>query len=163
MAKLKLVKHVSYEELVEMYRNEKDRETKERLLAIKLYYEGYKDYEIARILDRDESTIRKWKKRWNERGYEGLKTQRKGGRKPKLSREEWEKIAEKAVEEGMDLKEVVVYVKKEYGVEYSYTGVWKNIRKILKVKYGKPYVLDKRKPENAEEILKKDWKKGERS
>jgi len=24
------------------------------------------------------------------------------------------------------------------------------------VKYGKPYVLDKRKPENAEEILKKD-------
>ena len=27
------------------------------------------------------------------------------------------------------------------------------------MKYGKPYVLDKRKPENAEEILKKDWKK----
>jgi len=56
----------------------------------------------------------------------------------------------------MDLKEVVVYVKNEYGVEYSYKGVWKNIRKILRVKYGKPYVLDKRKPENAEEILKKD-------
>ena len=63
----------------------------------------------------------------------------------------------------MDLKEVVVYVKKEYGVEYSYKEVWKNIRKILKVKYGKPYVLDKRKPENAEEILKKGLRRGEKS
>lgn len=28
---------------------------------------------------------------------------------------------------------------------------------------GKPYVLDKRRPENAEEILKKDLKKEEKS
>ena len=40
--------------------------------------------------------------------------------------------------------------------ESNILRVWKNIRKILRVKYGKPYVLDKRKPENAEEILKKD-------
>jgi len=48
-----------------------------------------------------------------------LKRKKGGGREPKLPREEWEKIAEKAIEEGMDLKEVVVYVKNEYGVEYS--------------------------------------------
>ena len=154
--KVVLIQHVTYEELLELYEKEKDAETRERLLAIKLYYEGYKDYEIAKILNRRDTTIRRWKKRWNERGHEGLKRKKGGGREPKLPREEWEKIAEKAIEEGMDLKEVVVYVKNEYGVEYSYKGVWKNIRKILKVKYGKPYVLDKRKPENAEETLKKD-------
>ena len=154
--KVVLVKHVTYEELLELYKKEKNAETKERLLAIKLYYEGYKDYEIAKILNKRDTTIRKWKKRWNKKGYEGLKRKRKGGRKPRLSREEWKKIAEKAAKEGMDLKEVVVYVKKEYGVEYSYKGVWKNIRKILKLNYGKPYILDKRKPKNAEEILKKD-------
>jgi len=161
--KVVLVKHVTYEELLELYEKERDAETKERLLAIKLYYEGYKDYEIAKILNKRDPTIRKWKKLWNEKGHEGLKKQRKGGRKPKLSREEWKKIAEKAVEEGMDLKEVVIYVKNEYGVEYSYKGVWKNIRKILKLNYAKPYVLDKRRPENAEEILKKDSKKEEKN
>lgn len=92
-----------------------------------------------------------------------MKGKKGGGREPKLPREEWEKIAEKAIEKGMDLKEVVVYVKNEYGVEYSYKGVWKNIRKILKVKYGKPYVLDRRKPENSEEILKKDLRREEKS
>jgi len=117
--KVVLVKHVTYEELLELYEKEKDAETKERLLAIKLYYEGYKDYEIAKILNRRDTTIRRWKRRWNERGYEGLKRKKGGGREPKLPREEWEKIAEKAIEEGMDLKEVVVYVKNEYGVEYS--------------------------------------------
>jgi len=44
-----------------------------------------------------------------------LKRKKRGGREPKLPK--WEKIAEKEIEEGMDLKEVVVYVKNE--VEYS--------------------------------------------
>ena len=39
----------------------------------------------------------------------------------------------------MDIKEVVVYVKSEYSVEYSYKGVWKIMRKVLKIRYGKPY------------------------
>jgi len=47
----------AYEELLELYEKEKDAETKERLLAIKLYYEGYKDYEIG-LISRSPVSIR---------------------------------------------------------------------------------------------------------
>ena len=58
--------------------------TKEKLLVIKLYCKRYKGSEIEKILNRNGSTIRRWKKKWNEKEYEGLKTKRTGGRKPKL-------------------------------------------------------------------------------
>jgi len=55
----------------------------------------------------------------------------------------------------MTLKEVYVYIGDKYGdlVSYKATRYW--LRKKLKLRYGKPYVRDERRPENAEEILKK--------
>ena len=57
---------------------------------------------------------------------------------------------------GMTIRDVVVYVKNTRRVEYAYKTVWRILRKEKKAGYGKPYKLNAKRPENAEEILKKD-------
>jgi len=48
----------------------------------------------------------------------------------------------------------VIYVKDTRGILYSYKTVWYILRKKKKMKYGKPYIMNKKRPENAEEISK---------
>jgi len=156
-AKVILRRHVSEEELERLYKEEKCPRTRERLLAIKLYYDGRREKEIGDILGRNIRTLRRWKKQWNEGGLEGLryKQGKGGGRKPKLPEDIWEEIAKVAIAEAMDSKEVAVYIKDKYGIHYSHKTTWKKLRKDLGISFGKPYLLDKRKPKNAELILKK--------
>ncbi len=155
--KPKVIKHLTKEELEEKYRKEKDSTIKERLLAILLLYDGKNISEVAGIIRRSERTIKEWLKRWNERGYEGILPETsKRRRKPKISSEEWDKILKEIEGKGMTIKEVTVYVKTTRGVEYAYKTVWTILRKKKKVKYGKPYIQNSKRPENAEEILKKE-------
>jgi len=155
--KPKVIKHLTKEELEKKYRKEKDSTIKERLLAILLLYDGKNIYEVAEIIRRSERTIKEWLKRWNKEAYEGIlpKVSRRG-RKPKISGEEWDKILKEIEGKGMTIKEVAVYVKTTRGVEYAYKTIWTILRKKKKVKYGKPYIQNSKRPENAEEILKKE-------
>jgi hypothetical protein len=41
------------------------------------------------------------------------------------------------------------------GVNYSYKQVWEISKKKLNLNYGKPFPIYDKKPDNAEEILKK--------
>ena len=154
--KPEVIKHLTKEELEDKYKREKNSRIKERLLAILHLYEGKSIPEVSRIIKRSESSIKRWLKRWNKEGYNGLIPKLKGGPKPKLSDSEWDKILEEIEGKGMTLKDVRVYVKTTRGVEYSYTMVWYVLRKKKKVKYGKPYIQNSKRPENAEEILKKE-------
>ncbi|WP_457550472.1 IS630 family transposase [Archaeoglobus sp.] len=153
--KPKVIKHIPKEELEEKYKREKNPVVKERLLAILLLYDGKNIYEVAEILRKCERTIKEWLSRWNGEGYERLFPRGGRGRKPKLSDEEWDKILKEIEGKGMTIKEVAVYVKTTRGVEYAYKTVWKILRKKKEIRYGKPYVQNERRPENAEEILKK--------
>ena len=45
-----------------------------------------------------------------------------------------------------------------FGVKISYKTVWKWIRGKLKLPYSKPYVLDERRPEDAEKQLQDELK-----
>lgn len=156
-AKVILKKHVSEEKLKRLYDTEKCPMTKERLLAIRLYYNNKKEREIADIIGKKVRALRRWKKQWNEGSLEGLryKKGKGGGKKPRLSDDIWREIAKVAIAEAMDSKEVAVYVKDKYGVHYSHKTTWKKLRKDLGISFGKPYLLDKRRPKNAELILKK--------
>ncbi|MEM3099711.1 MAG: hypothetical protein QXU32_13510 [Nitrososphaerales archaeon] len=49
-----------------------------------------------------------------------------------------EKFLEEIENKGMTLKDVKVYVRTTRGIEYSYDGGWKVLRKKMKVRYGKP-------------------------
>jgi transposase len=55
----------------------------------------------------------------------------------------------------MTLRDVVVYIKNSRGVTYSYKTVWYILRKKKKVKYGKPYIKNIKRPDDAEDNLKK--------
>ena len=78
-----------------------------------------------------------------------------GGRKPKLTDEQM--IELKSLLKKKDFwttREVLELIKEKYGVEYSL----KRIGVILKnfgMHHSKPYILDYRRPKDAEEILKK--------
>jgi transposase len=149
-------RHISKEDLYQLYKKGNNSRIKERLLAIIQLYEGKNVYEIANILKRSERTIEHWLSRWNKKGYEGLIPQNTGGKVPKISSEEWDEIIKELEGKGMTIKDVVKYVKDTRGVELSYKRVWKVLRVDKKVKYGKPYIRNNKRPKDAENFLKKD-------
>jgi transposase len=151
-----IVRHISKEELIKLYKIENNSRIKERLLAIIHLYEGKNVYEIANILKRCERTIKEWSSRWNKKGYDGLTPQNRGGRTPKISSNEWDKIIEEIEDKGMTIKDVVNYVKETRDVDYSYKLTWKILRVQKKVKYGKPYIMNNKRPVDAESFLKRE-------
>jgi transposase len=153
--KTKIIRHITEEELERLYRREKDVRIKERLLAVLLLYREYQADKVAEILCRGYASVRRWKDAWNAGGYEALKPDYKGGHEPRISSSKWDRILEEIKDKGMTLKDVQVYVNTKYGANYAYTSVWYWVRKKKKAPYGKSYPMDSRRPENAEEILKK--------
>ena len=87
-----IVRHISKDELEDIYKKDRNSKIKERLLAILHLYEEKNIPEVSRIIKRSESSVEGWLKRWNENGYNGLIPELKGGPKPKLSDGEGDKI-----------------------------------------------------------------------
>jgi transposase len=154
--KLNLVKHLTKEDLVGRFRREKDSRVKERLQTILLLYEGKKTTDVASIVRRSRSTIENWISAWNGHGVDGLIPNFTGGPKPRMAGSEWDKIVSEIEGKGMTLGDVKVYVKDTRGVHYEYATVWKALRKgERKVRYGKAYKMNAKRPKDAERILKK--------
>ncbi len=150
-----IVRHITKVELDQLYKDEKNIRIKERLLAIIHLYEGKNVYVVADVLKRSEKTIKNWLSDWNKHGYEGLIPQNRNGKEPLIPFDEWDKIIKEIEGKGMTIKEVIKYAKDTRGVEYSYKGGWKILRAIKKVKYGKPYIRNNKRPVSAESFLKK--------
>lgn len=154
--RVRLVRHLSKDELERRYKGEKDPRTKERLLVVLLLYDGKKVSEIPSLVRRSRATVEEWLRRWNNLGVEGLIPHFTGGPKPWMASEEWDSVIEEIENKGMTIRDVTAYVKDTRGVSYSYKTVWEILRKKKHVRYGKPYIRNKRRPDNAEEILKKE-------
>jgi putative transposase len=153
--RITLVRHISREDLESRCRKEKDARVKERALAILRLYDGTTEEETARSVARCEKSVRNWLKRWNEKGYDGLAPEFDGGPKPRINGSEWDRIVQEIEGKGMTIKDVEVYVKDTRGVQYAYKTVWEILRKEKKVKYGKAYKMNAKRPADAEGILKK--------
>lgn len=150
-----LVRHMSREELEARCRKEKDARVKERTLAILQIYDGNTEEGAAKSVRRCEKSVRNWLKRWNKNGYDGLAPEFDGGPKPRIDDGEWDKIVKEIENRGMTIRDVAVYVKNTRKVDYAYKTVWKILRKERKVRYGKPYKMNVKRPPDAEGILKK--------
>jgi transposase len=72
-----------------------------------------------------------------------------------MAASEWDKIVSEIEGRGMTIKDVAVYVRDTRGVHYAYKTVWQVLRKEKKVRYGKAYRMNAKRPDAAEEILKK--------
>ena len=78
-----------------------------------------------------------------------------GGPKPKLGDSEREELKQMLAEkDAWTLREVQKLIKEKFNVEYSEMQVWR-ILTSWNMHHAKPYILDKRKPVDAETILKK--------
>lgn len=148
---------ITKEEIAQLYKNCQDSQLKERLLAIKLVYQGWKVTEVAEHLSVSHKTVYNWLDAWNEGGLEAIKPQKRGKvREAYLKREEWQNIVEEVKGKGLNLEGIREYIEKTRGIKYSYKGVWNVLRRNLKIPYGKPYVYLDKQPENAESELKKN-------
>ena len=138
-----------------LIKHENNSRVLKRLYFVKFRYLGDSVEESAIKVGVTKKTGYYWQDDWNTGGYAALIPNFSGGRKSKLTDEQIEEL--KTLLENKDYwttREVLELIKEKYDVEYSQ----KQIGVILhnfKMYHSKPYTLDYRRPENAEEILKK--------
>jgi putative transposase len=151
-----IIKHVTLDDLnKKIKKEEKSVRVLERLYFIKFLYNGDKIKEACEKVNITEPTGYSWLYSWNKKGYSGLVPNFSGGPKPKLGDAEREELKQNLSEkESWTLREVRLLIKDKFGIEYSEMQVWR-ILTSWNMHHAKPYVLDKRRPDDAEEILKK--------
>ena len=96
-----------------------------------------------------------WQKRWNEEGYEGLIPKYGGGRPAQLSDEDKVQLKELlSKRDDWTTKEIKKLIKECFGPDFSEKHV-RTILRSLGLKFAKPYPKDYRRPDDAEDQLKK--------
>ena len=151
-----IIKHVTLEELNKIIRKEeKSVRVLERLYFVKFIYKGETIKEACQKVNISEPTGYSWLDSWNKQGYKGLVPNFSGGPKPKVGEAEREELKRMLGEkDAWTLREVRELIKEKFNVEYSEMQVWR-ILTSWNLHHAKPYVLDKRRPDDAETILKK--------
>jgi len=151
-----IVEWLTMEELNEEIRSRKVcAEVLRKLFFIKELYKGSTVPRAAKEVGVSKVIGYVWLERWNKQGLEGLKPNYGGGRPSELNEEQKEELKVILGErDDWTTKEVKEPIKNKFGVEYSLRHV-SRILKSFGMKYAKPYQRDYRRPENAEEELKK--------
>jgi transposase len=151
-----IIKHVTLDDLNrKIKKGEKSVRVLERLYFLRFLYKGDTIKEACEKVNITEPTGYSWLDLWNSKGYSGLVPNFSGGPKPKLGEAEREKLKQMLREkDAWTLREVRVLIRDKFGVDYSEMQVWR-ILTSWNMHHAKPYVLDKRRPDDAEAILKK--------
>jgi putative transposase len=151
-----IIKHITLEELTKIIKKEeKSVRVLERLYFVKFIYKGDTIKEACQKVNISEPTGYSWLDSWNKQGYKGLVPNFSGGPKPKVGEAEREELKRMLGEkDAWTLREVRELIKEKFNVEYSEMQVWR-ILTSWNMHHAKPYVLDKRRPDDAETILKK--------
>ncbi len=151
-----IVRKMTVEELESRIKTlEKSTRVLKRLYFIRHRYEGNSVEEASEKVGVYKMMGYQWQNRWNEDGYEGLIPRFAGGKPTRLSHESIDQL--KGILKERDdwtTEDVQDLIEKKYHIRFSL----KHIRTILRkmgMHYSKPYQHDYRRPNNAEEILKK--------
>lgn len=132
--------------------------TRRRLEFVRLRYKGRSVAEATDIMGINLQTGYNWQASWNESGMDGIVPGVSTGRPARLTDDQKTRLADTVDRELMTTNEARRYVKDEFGVEYSYKQVSVILRK-LGLRHAKPYDIDFRRPDDAEELLKKTSEK----
>ena len=144
------------EEIEKRLPTEADAHVKPRLIFLNAIANYGISYDLAsKICGLNQSTGYVWIRKWNAGGYEGLRDKETiTGRPPKLGKNEMAKLKEiLKTKEYWTTNEVKKVIKDQFNVDLSISQVIKILREKLDMHFSKPYPMDYRKPENAEEIL----------
>lgn len=135
---------------------ETDARVKPRLIFLNAISNCGISYDLAsKICGLNLSTGYVWIRKWNAEGYEGLKDKdTRTGRPPKLDKGDMVKLKEiLRTKDYWTTNEVRKVIKDQFNVDLAISQVIKILRDKLGMLFSKPYPMDYRKPENAEEIL----------
>lgn len=91
---------------------------------------------------------------WNEGGMAALEPKFGGGRTSKLTDDQKEDLKDMLSVNPMTTKDVRLWIKEEYGIDYSEKQVHVILSK-MGLHHAKPYPKDHRRPDDAEATLKK--------
>jgi transposase len=123
-------------------------------MSLRIIYICFKVYSTSNFSETRFFTS-SWLDSWNKRGYVGLVPNFSGGPKPKLGDAERNDLKQMIAEkDAWTLREVRELVKQKFDVEYSEMQVWRMLTS-WNMYHAKPYILDKKRPDDAETILKK--------
>ncbi len=152
-----VVRHMTLEELNDrIKRGENTVRRLERLYFIRFLYKGDSIKQACERVNISEPTGYSWLKSWNESVIEGITPHFSGGPKPKLSEADLKELRRILdTKEAWTLREVRILIKEKFGIEFSEMHVWR-ILNSMNLRHAKPYLFDKKRPDDAEDILKKD-------
>ena len=151
-------RHISVKELKRLIRQEKDKRVHERLLFIHHLYKGASVPEACEYMCIAIQSGYNWLKAWNQGGYPYLKPRFGGGRPPKLTPEQRETLREALGSKSHWITgEVRDLIAHKFNVRYSLRQVARILRSF-EMQCCKPYPMDAKRPENAEEILRERLK-----
>jgi len=159
---IEIVKHVPLEELndiVSAYEREmrsfaRAKRVYVRACFLRARYRGYTVEEAASIARVSIKTGYNIQKLWNDGGIAALEPKFSGGRPSRLTDGQKKEIRELLSVNPMSTKGIRMWISEEYGIDYSEKQVHV-ILKGMKMHHAKPYPRDYRRPDDAEEILKK--------
>jgi len=144
------------EEIEKRLPTETDARVKPRLIFLNAIANCGISYDLAsNICGLNLSTGYVWIRKWNAEGYEGLKDKdTRTGRPPKLDNDDMNKLKEiLKTRDYWTTNEVRKVIKDQFDVDLAISQVIKILRDKFDMLFSKPYPMDYRKPENAEEIL----------
>ena len=153
---IKIERHMTAGEIKKRIKSlEKDTKVIQRLYFVKYRYEGVSVEEASKRVGISKPVAYIWQDRWNKEGYDGLKPKFAGGSPSKLTDIQKKQLSEMLKKrDDWATEEVRELISNKFEVVYTS----KQVRVILRsfgMKLAKPYPRDYRKPDNAEEILKK--------
>lgn len=153
--------------LSKAYKTENDARLKEKILIVKLHYQGKTQRDISYELEISLGKVNMWIKRYEKEGISGLKNKFRSGRPPKISNTILRSISnrlkaprsEKGImRAGWNTKEVKELIEKESNIKYTP----RHVRRILK-KVGfsliTPRVNHIKKNKEAQDKFRREFKK----
>lgn len=129
-----------------------------KLIFIRFLYNGKTVEEAVELMEVVLSTGHRWLDEWNDGGYENLYPKYKnGGRKAKLTEEQFKKLDEIMINESfLNTRKVHKIIKEEFNVEYAISRIPAIVNK-LGYSYKKGYIIYSKMPADAEIALKKNY------
>jgi len=148
------IKKTRLDKLIKRHQQEAD--VLRKLIFIRFLYNGKTVDEAVELMEISLSTGHRWLDEWNDGGYENLYPKYKnGGRKAKLTDEQFKKLDEIMINESfLSTRKVHEIIKNEFNVDYSISRIPAIVNK-LGYSYKKGYILYSKMPDDAEIVLKK--------
>ncbi len=124
--------------IIDSLNNETDKLARKKLQAFLLYKEGISAADIALKMSKHVSSIFHWIAQIKNEGLKNLQIKKGRGRKFLLSKNEFKDLklalskpinTEDRYTRGWQSKDVIVYIKEKYGIQYSFS----RIRELLNI------------------------------